>query len=1119
MTYNKLVLLHEYISNETQLISSFKDDSKIIQTNNETKLEDILGQIQEFKSDDGTYPFNHLTFVYHFPGYHSVPFLETVKEDLCGNLLDNKYHYFNDEIIDLIKELGNELTVDLLSCDLKDDNFKEEVAKIESDLNINIRYSVDQTGNNPQGNWVLESDSVDVKDLYFSETIDQWNGVLTNGRTISQIRGITGYDTYFTIDGNTIKLNGNFTWSNITSNLGWNINDYVTLGNGQSFDGQGYTIDLTGITLFEGLFASSATSLPDGSTIDVSNYNDETKYIGCPTIKNLGILNGTLLNFRGYLIRQSQHYFVVDNCYSTGVIIQSSGGICSNGSKRFLAKNCYSTGNITKQDSGGICGGGCYLCMIKNCYSTGNISANNCGGICASFCNTNFIIDCYSSGIIQGQYAGGICGKNSGSYNGITTINNCFSTGAITGDNAGGIAGSEAGVNNPNDSNQRSGKIYINNCYSTGTIDSNASNAGGITGSRCAINYGKCYINNCYSINDVRAILGTSANYAVGAITVTNSYGESGGIGNDNTKKQNGNYPLSNINQHKGIGELEQEYMISFTDNYEYPILKSNTGIGINGIIYYDNDNNTISLKQSVSLDDLKSDFIHNSSDFTHFILGDEQVFDGQGNTIDLSTNITAGLFASTGSSIDTAPLIKNLGVLGGSLNDFCGYIVKREQNYFIVDNCYSTGNIIANGSGGITGNQFGVNGHCIISNCYTTGNINGKYSGGICAIRPGQNGICYINNSYTTGNINGQYSGGIVGASCAASGRCNISNCYSTGNITNSECGGICATEAGRNGGTCNINNCYYTGTINGTNSGGMCGSDVGLESGTCNINNCYSINGSIIGSIDTTGTVTVTNCYSPSGSTGDPLHGNYPLTNISNHSGIGNLGNEYIVSFLNNYEYPLLRSNLGAGLITYTNHNIILNKTVEFSILQNALNHNTTDFTHFIPNNSKQHIKYNGNYLILSNSHSNNTDILNNTEILNVGNLKESSYNDNDIFKSNFEVFQLKPYYNATTMKSNNYTATQLKKGPYSAKELKVAGFTINELKHAGYKTHEIYKAGYPANQLFISYGTNMRVLSIMRANNYSVADIHNGRGRVTITEQDYLAAGYPQSQIDEL
>jgi hypothetical protein len=592
MTYNKLVLLHQYVENEINLISSFKDDSKIIQTNNETKLQDILGQIQEFKSD-GKYPFNHLAFVYHFPGYHSVPFLETIKEDSSGNLLDNKYYYFNDEIIDLIKELGSGLTVDLLSCDLKDDNFKEEVAKIENDLNINIRYSVDQTGNNPQGNWVLESDNVDVKDLYFSETIDEWNGVLNSGRTI------TSDSNYFKIDGNTIKLKGNFTWSEITNNLGWDTTDYITLGDGQSFDGQGHTIDLES-NIIAGLFASTGTTIDNG-----------------PVLKNLGVLGGQTYyinnnNYNnsgsGFIIIKNQSYFKVDNCYSTGNINKHGGGICGNRCTIFRITRCYSTGNIEGTGSGGITS---YKCIgdISNCYSTGDIIGEGAGGIGGgdqgnsgttnSTKGTSNIHNCYSTGNIEGTGSGGICGAYTAPFEGEVEINNCYSTGDISGTNSGGIIGIGAG--------HKYGIVKIDKCYSIGTIS--GTNSGGITG-----NYTNSgvQINNCYSNG---TITGTGD-------TITGS-----------NNSLNGNYPLSDISNNSRIGNLGDKYTISFLNNYKYPVLKSNLGAGL-----ITSTDTYISLNRTVNFDVLQTALNHNST-FTHFVPRPNQSITINGNYIILNNN------------------------------------------------------------------------------------------------------------------------------------------------------------------------------------------------------------------------------------------------------------------------------------------------------------------------------------------------------------------------------------------------------------------------------------------------------------------------------------------------
>lgn len=63
--------------------------------------------------------------------------------------------------------------MDLLACDLwVDDDWKYIVGKLESQLNINVRASIDVTGMN--GNYMLESDNVDTIGLYFTEDVKNY---------------------------------------------------------------------------------------------------------------------------------------------------------------------------------------------------------------------------------------------------------------------------------------------------------------------------------------------------------------------------------------------------------------------------------------------------------------------------------------------------------------------------------------------------------------------------------------------------------------------------------------------------------------------------------------------------------------------------------------------------------------------------------------------------------------------------------------------------------------------------------------------------------------------------------------------------------------------------------
>jgi hypothetical protein len=53
------------------------------------------------------------------------------------------------------------------------------VKELERNIGINIRYSTDETGNNKDGgDWILESDNVNIKELYFNENIYNWDVLL-----------------------------------------------------------------------------------------------------------------------------------------------------------------------------------------------------------------------------------------------------------------------------------------------------------------------------------------------------------------------------------------------------------------------------------------------------------------------------------------------------------------------------------------------------------------------------------------------------------------------------------------------------------------------------------------------------------------------------------------------------------------------------------------------------------------------------------------------------------------------------------------------------------------------------------------------------------------------------
>ena len=449
----KLIVLHETILNETILLDSFNDDCKIIKERDFNSVDDLINSIDDFSI------YTHLCFIYHYPGYCSLPFFtNTYIEHNIDSLLNiNNFNHLNKNIIKLIK---NFKTVDILSCNLNDKHFIEEIEKIENELNINIRYSLDQTGNNPNGDWILESDNIDIKDIYFNENINKWKGILTAQIDGNNLETYTENGTPF-VSVNNLQNGGkkytllrNIVWSDISGINFVPSTSYITLGPNDIFDGSYCSIDLSGL-FTDGLFAI------DNSGVTINDI---------PQIYNLGILNGSLNDNSGFIIRQFQKYFKINNCFSTGNISGIySGGICGtacgyNGSCTIT--DCFTTGNIFGSVCGNICGSGpgySGFCLISNSYSIGDISGDFSGGICSygagvyGLCN---IINCYTTGNIIGSGCGGICGIIPG-FNGLCNISNCYSTGNIISNNSGGICGVYDGTNYQ----LLNSNWVISNCY------------------------------------------------------------------------------------------------------------------------------------------------------------------------------------------------------------------------------------------------------------------------------------------------------------------------------------------------------------------------------------------------------------------------------------------------------------------------------------------------------------------------------------------------------------------------------------------------------------------------------------------------------------------------------
>jgi alpha-tubulin suppressor-like RCC1 family protein len=94
-----------------------------------------------------------------------------------------------------LKNSKQTTTVDFISCLLwRNPGFAYAMDQLEKELSINFRASSDLTGTLAGANWIQESDDVDIRDIYFTEMILSYLGVLYAGP------GVSLYSTSKSID-------------------------------------------------------------------------------------------------------------------------------------------------------------------------------------------------------------------------------------------------------------------------------------------------------------------------------------------------------------------------------------------------------------------------------------------------------------------------------------------------------------------------------------------------------------------------------------------------------------------------------------------------------------------------------------------------------------------------------------------------------------------------------------------------------------------------------------------------------------------------------------------------------------------------------------------------------
>jgi hypothetical protein len=375
-----LIFLHKSLLKNKDLYRNSLKNSDVIEADEFTEPNSIIN-MYDLSS------YDNIGFIYHNPGSHIIPFfpLSSHEQDLDSSCC--QLPFFHDIMTDgmesVLRELKEGANVDLITCDMNDPYFQEKVVIIEEELNINIRYSINRTGNVVGSDWIMESDGISIRDTYFNDNIDTQEVNLTTeitGTDIALIDGITITSTSVVSDGGpldgetirTYKLTKDIIWNSTTDGISAST-DYIKLNQGDTFDGGYHKIILSDVDNgtdtpnFYGLF----------KTYESSN---EPDYTDNPiTIKNLLVdASGKSIEFPDYasvFMRQSdngsyQAFLEYENCGYYGVFdgVPSSAFTSPRMFDGVIIKKSFFVGDITKQRTSCFMG---WLCTVtcEDCYS------------------------------------------------------------------------------------------------------------------------------------------------------------------------------------------------------------------------------------------------------------------------------------------------------------------------------------------------------------------------------------------------------------------------------------------------------------------------------------------------------------------------------------------------------------------------------------------------------------------------------------------------------------------------------------------------------------------------------------------------------------------------------
>ncbi len=242
MTNCNLLIVDNSIHDYQVIIQALQTDTQYILFDGYTDTYDTLKtKITELNTPN----FNSVGIIQHNMGGGTYSlFRNGLQASTLANVevedpnLDTWSEYSN--FITYLKTEYSMVNFDLMACALYyDPNWKYVIDTLETRTGVNIRASKDDTGSAELGgNWFLETDSVNLKDVYFTDAIDGFKGVLriitaTGTFTGTQIFGISMSSTgqYVSTVGHQrpIYISSNYGVNFLQKDLGYPVMRSISL--------------------------------------------------------------------------------------------------------------------------------------------------------------------------------------------------------------------------------------------------------------------------------------------------------------------------------------------------------------------------------------------------------------------------------------------------------------------------------------------------------------------------------------------------------------------------------------------------------------------------------------------------------------------------------------------------------------------------------------------------------------------------------------------------------------------------------------------------------------------------------------------------------------------------